>query len=78
MFPIKLQTGQKFKPVVVERINDIIDYLRTQRIIVDGKTIKADQLTSGLALHAITQPSANGSGGGGGGKFEHPFKLSIG
>ena len=78
MFPMKLQTGQKFKPIVVERINDIIDYLRTQRIIVDGKTIKADQLASGLALHAITQPSANGSGGGGGGKFEHPFKLSIG
>lgn len=74
--PNKLMAGQDFKRSVVNTINAIIDYLKTQRIVGDGKNITVNQFTSGIGLQVKTQ-SGGGRGGGGGGEFNHPFKLSI-
>ena len=76
MLPQKLQTGQQFKPAVVYTINQIIDYLKTQRLISDNKTIRINQLTAGIAISAIennantlTDSSFD---------FDFPFKMTIG
>jgi hypothetical protein len=74
MLPSKLQSGQQFKTSVVSKVNEIIDYLKSQRIIGDNKTIRVNQLTSGVGISAISQA---GSRGGGGGGFTFPFQLSI-
>lgn len=62
MIPSKLQRGQQFKPSVVDKINQIIDYLKTQRIIGDNKTIKVNQLANSIALTAQPQTSAKPGG----------------
>jgi hypothetical protein len=76
MIPSKLQKGQQFKPTVVDKVNEIIDYLKTQRIIGDNKTIKVNQLTNNVAITAL--PSSSRKGGGASVEFDHPFKLKIG
>ena len=76
MIPSKLQKGQQFKPTVVDKVNEIIDYLKTQRIIGDNKTIKVNQLTNNVAITAL--PSSIRKGGGASVEFDHPFKLKIG
>lgn len=48
MIPSKLQHGENFKTGVVNKINSIIDYLKTQRLVSDNKTIKVNQFTSGV------------------------------
>ena len=75
MIPNKLQRGQQFKPSVVDKINQIIDYLKTQRIIGDNKTIKVNQLTNSIALTALSNGTRKG---GGSSQIDHPFKLKIG
>lgn len=58
MLPSKLQNGEVFKTSVVRKINQIIDYLKTQRISGDNKTLKITQNASGLSLQAMPQVSA--------------------
>lgn len=74
--PQKLQSGMQFKPSVVKTINDIISYLHTQRLVTDNKTIKITQLTSGVAISAVQNPSV--SPGGTSTDFDYPFKMTIG
>lgn len=76
MLPSKLRSGQKFMTAVPSKINQIIDYLKTQRLVSDNKTIRVNQLTSGVALSAMINPP--GSPGGTPSNFDHPFKMSIG
>ena len=73
--PTKLQSGQQFKPSVVRTVNNIIDYLKTQRLVSDNKTIRLNQLTSGIAISSIQNPIAKG--GGSNASIDHPFKLNI-
>ena len=73
MIPSKLQRGQPFKESTIRKINDIIDYLKTQRLVGDNKTIKVNQFTSGIGISAITTgtttsmtgsaPASEGDGG---------------
>lgn len=73
--PRKLCAGQQFKPTIVKRVNQIIDYLKTQRLVSDNNTIRINQLTSGIALSAVVNPP--GSSGGDSAQFDHPFKMTI-
>lgn len=75
MLPNKLQKGQQFKTATVDKINEIIDYLKTQRIIGDNKTIKVNQLTNNVALSVLENHSRKG---GASAEIDHPFKLKIG
>ena len=73
MIPSKLQRGQPFKESTIRKINEILDYLRSQRIVGDNKTILVNQLTSGVGLSVITTgtttsmtgsaPASEGDGG---------------
>lgn len=71
--PRMLQKGQPFKQSVVAKINEIIAYLKTQRIVGDLGNTRVNQGTSGLML------SVNRTGGssiryiGGGGSGESTF-----
>lgn len=65
MIPAKLQIGSLFKPSVISKINEIIDYLKTQRIIGDNKTIRVSQYASGVGITSITNPVKSGNDGGG-------------
>lgn len=68
--PSKLNHGENFKTGVVNKINSIIDYLKTQRIVGDNKTIKVNQFVSGVGISAITTgttTSMTGSAPTGGG-----------
>lgn len=76
ILPAKLQQGQLFKQSAVKKINEIIDYLKSQRIISDNKTIRINQLTNGVALTALSQQSSKGSSVHV--DTDHPFKLKIG
>lgn len=71
--PPKLLSGQNFKQATVRTVNNIIDYLKTQRLVSDGKTIKINQLCSGIALSVPSQGASRG--GGGGVQQDFPFKL---
>lgn len=74
LLPSKLQSGQNFKTATVKTVNSIIDYLKTQRISGDNKTIRVNHNSAGISLSAIE----NGGGRGGSGEpFSHPFKLSV-
>lgn len=73
--PSKLQQGQNFKTATVKKINQIVDYLKTQRVIGDNKTIKVNQLTSGVSISSIQ--NATSAGGGGGALYRPPFSLGI-
>lgn len=73
MIPSKLQHGQPFKESTIRKINEILDYLRSQRIVGDNKTIKVNQFVSGVGISAITTgtttsmtgsaPTGEGDGG---------------
>lgn len=76
MLPSKLQSGQNFKTQSVKKINQIIDYLKSQRIVGDNKTIKVSQLTSAVSISSINNPVSKGSGGSGGGSVR-PFQMNI-
>ena len=64
MIPNRLQSGQNFKSGVVNKINAIIEYLKTQRISGDNKTIQVTQNTSGLSIHAIGGGTSSPKSGG--------------
>lgn len=74
VLPSKLQQGQNFKQATVKKINQIVDYLKTQRVIGDNKTIRVNQLTSGVAISSIQNATAVG---GGGSLYRPPFSLGI-
>lgn len=61
--PNKLQHGDNWKSATVNAINQIIDYLKSQRIVVDNKTISATQSVNGITLTAKPQTSAKPGGG---------------
>ena len=71
--PPKLMTGQNFKRATVQTVNSIIDYLKTQRLVSDNKTIKINQLASGIALSVPQNPSVKG--GVGSSAVNFPFRL---
>ena len=73
MIPTKLQSGQPFKDSAVKTINQIIDYLKTQRLSGDNQSIKINQNTSGITISCIN----NGTGKNGSQKIKYPFKLSV-
>ena len=75
MIPSKLQAGQNFKTATVNKVNEIIDYLKTQRITSDNKTIKVNQFTSGIGLSVINNSVKGGSCKSS--PFNHPFKMTI-
>lgn len=60
--PNKLQHGDNWKSATVNAINQIIDYLKSQRIVVDNKTIAATQSVNGITLTAKPQTSAKPGG----------------
>lgn len=74
--PSKMQSGQNFKDTTVKTVNNLIEYLKTQRIVGDNKTVKITQASSGLLVSA-TLPNAQKGGGGKSSAIDHPFKLSI-
>lgn len=51
--PNKIKSGDTFRSSVVNTINNIIDYLSSQRIKGDGKTLKINQYANGITLSAI-------------------------
>ena len=51
--PNKIKSGDTFRTAVVNTINNIIDYLSSQRIKGDGKTLKINQYANGITLSAI-------------------------
>ena len=53
MIPSKLQSGLNFKTATVNKVNEIIEYLKTQRIVGDNRTIKIDHFTSGIGLSVV-------------------------
>lgn len=71
--PSRLVSGQEFKTGVVRKINEIIEYLKTQRLVSDNKTIRLNECAAGITLSAVQ----DGGGAGKGGNFEHPFKLYL-
>lgn len=65
--PSKLNHGDLFRNGVFTKINQIIDYLKTQRIVSDNNTIKVNQLSSGISLSVPLPPTVSKSSKGGGG-----------
>ena len=41
--PSKLQSGDNFKGATVRTVNNIIDYLQSQRLQGDNRTVKLNQ-----------------------------------
>ena len=72
--PNNLVSGDNFRSGVVRKINDILTYLRTQRIVGDNRTIRVNQGVNGLMISAMQ----GGGGGGTSSSLNYPFKLSIG
>ena len=54
--PSKLQSGQPFKTSIVRKINQVIDYLKTQKIVGDRNTITVNQGVNGVMLSAKQSP----------------------
>lgn len=74
--PSKLQRGSgiQFKPAVVNKINELIDYLNTQRITTDSSFIRKTQTSNGIQLafnkdKILNQRSES---------TNHPFRINIG
>ena len=73
--PEKLQSGQIFKPAAVRAINGIIDYLRSTKIVGDGRTIRINQTGGGTEVSCLLQ---NGRGAAtGGSTVDYAFEVSI-
>ena len=73
--PNNLVSGDNFRGGVVRKINDILAYLRTQRVVGDNRTIRVNQGVNGLMISAL---QGGGGGGGTSSPLNYPFKLSIG
>lgn len=71
--PSKLQSGDNFKGATVRTVNNIIDYLQSQRLQGDNRTVKLNQYANGITIsainNAVNKPVASGS------FFIHPFQL---
>lgn len=75
--PSSLQAGENFKQATVLKINQIIDYLKTQRLTSPNQSIKIDQLANGIGI--TVQASGGGSPSLRQQKiFKHPFRVYIG
>lgn len=53
--PNKLMFGDNWKQGSIKTINAIIDYLKTQRLVGDNKTISITQGVNGLSISALPQ-----------------------
>lgn len=73
--PAKIQRGANVKEATFNKINQIIDYLKSQRLNGDLKTIKITQNTSGISISALPQNAT--AKGGKSESFDYPFKMSI-
>lgn len=62
--PNKIKSGDTFRSAVVNTINNIIDYLSSQRIKGDGKTLKINQYANGITLSAIVDNNKSQKAGG--------------
>lgn len=68
--PSKLTKGENFRSGVVNKINNIIDYLRSQRVIGNDDTISINQCVNGLAIKSIVKPGVST------GELKHyPFRV---
>ena len=64
LLPNKLTSGN-FKKETIKTVNQIIDYLRGQRIVVDNKTTKKKETNSGTIITAKPkQPQMKAKSGG--------------
>lgn len=75
--PSSLQAGENFKQATVLKINQIIEYLKTQRLTSPNQSIKIDQLVNGIGI------TVNATGGASPSLrqdkiFKHPFRLFTG
>lgn len=73
--PAKIQRGANVKEATFNKINQILDYLKTQRLTGDLKTIKITQNTSGISISALPQNAT--AKGGKSESLDYPFKMSI-
>jgi hypothetical protein len=73
ILPNKLLSGQEFKSSAVRAINGIIDYLKGQKIVGDGRTIKVNQTLGGVQLSMI----GDSTGSPNSEKFTYLFQLGI-
>lgn len=64
--PNKLQSGDLWKPSSINAINQIIDYLKSQKIVGDSSTVSISQGVNGITISAKPQTSAKPTGKGGG------------
>lgn len=71
--PKKISHGDEFKSSTMSRINEIIEYLKTQRISGDNRTVVVNQSCSGVSISALPSPSIGG--GVATADFDHPFKI---
>lgn len=66
--PSNLVSGEPFKQGVVNKINDILSYLRSQRIVGDNDTIVVNQNVNGITIKSIVKQGVNQE------SEHHPFK----
>lgn len=64
--PNKLQSGDLWKQSSINAINQIIDYLKSQKIVGDNSTVSISQGVNGITISAKPQTSAKPNGKGGG------------
>lgn len=74
--PSKLQSGDNFKGATVRTVNNIIDYLNSQRIKGDNRTIQVNQYATGITISSIGTITHKPTVGGGS-SFTHPFQIYI-
>lgn len=70
--PSRLTSGMPFRQGVVSKINSIIEYLRSQRVVGDNNTIQVCQGVNGMTIKAVQHAVSSGKS-----SFDHPFKLFI-
>lgn len=61
--PNKLQSGENWKKASINAINQIIDYLKSQRIVGDNKTVSISHGVNGVTITAKPQVASKPQGG---------------
>lgn len=56
--PSKLTQGQQWKESTIRAINQIIDYLKSQRIVGDNQTVSVNHTVNGITISAKPQAPA--------------------
>lgn len=76
--PNKLQNGENWKAASVNAINQIIDYLKSQRIVGDNKTVSITHGVNGVTITAKPQTSAKPQSGGKGETITKEITIDAG